>query len=69
LTQIRKLFFGICFSALISTATAQFYSDLQQITFSDKRSGEGYFSGDNSKLVFNRKMLMEILFTKSTPLI
>lgn len=52
MTHKRKLFLGFCFSALVSTAFSQFYTDLQQITFSGKRSGEGYFSGDDSKLVY-----------------
>jgi Tol biopolymer transport system component len=52
LTHKRKLFLGFCFSALVSTAFSQFYTDLQQITFSGKRSGEGYFSREDSKLVY-----------------
>ncbi len=52
MTYTKIFFFSICFSSTITSAFGQLYSDLQQLTFSGKRSGEGYFSRDDNKLVY-----------------
>ena len=40
-------------------SSSPFYSDLSQLTFSGKRSGEGYFSYDDRKIVYQSEGLFD----------
>ncbi|MCP5558860.1 MAG: M28 family peptidase [Verrucomicrobiaceae bacterium] len=43
---------AVCAAPAFSQTEAEFLSGTRQLTFEGKRSGEGYFSADGSKLVF-----------------
>ncbi len=53
---MRPLIFACCFLAIVGVAfgqdESQFLTNIRQLTFEGKRSGEGYFSADGKKMIF-----------------
>ena len=54
------------FAADDTTKEARFLTNTRQLIFEGRRSGEGYFSPDGSKLIFQSEREPGIPFTRST---
>ncbi len=49
---MRSLFFVLLATAAFAQTEADFIKNARQLTFEGKRSGEGYFSADGTKMIF-----------------
>ncbi len=49
---MRSLFFALLTTAALAQTEADFITNARQLTFEGKRSGEGYFNADGTKMIF-----------------